>query len=299
MLYTLPQAEQAAHIPAYLTEIPFSLSSKALMLFGVLYGVAAKVAEHRGYSQGVSTVHFFVPCEIVAHACGMARSTLYLKLAELKACGLAEARAHYVTHKGRTRSDGSVFAVKTRNFEGQPAKVPFDALKKSYRCLSADIEAGRTAWAQIGQSKNSPREQDAIKEILAWALPPSTTQRPDKGLTVRSDLEALLDVPFVDKTERRAAVDGAARALSASLADAGGLMFYRWLIWQLLRLSDRHQGDYWHQVYEMARRARADAAEGFARKPGALFTSRLKQWEVWEQLRRLPPYAVGPAPKSN
>jgi hypothetical protein len=192
-----------------------------------------------------------------------------------------------------------VWAVKMHPERPGAVRVPHDALKKSYRCLSADVENGRTAWREIGQSKKTPIKQIDIQKILAWALPPSTTQKPDKSLTVRPDLEALLDVPFVDKTERRAAVDGAARALSMSLADAGGLMFYRWLIWQLLRLSDRHQGDYWHQVYEMARRARADAAEGFARKPGALFTSRLKQWEVWEQLRRLPPYAVGPAPKSN
>jgi hypothetical protein len=296
MLYTLPQAEQAAHIPAYLTEIPFSLSSKALMLFGVLYGVAAKVAERRGYSQGVSTVHFFVPAEIVAHACGMARSTLYLKLAELKACGLAEARAHYVTHRGRTRSDGSVFAVKTRNFDGQPAKVPFDALKKSYRCLSADIEAGRTAWAQIGQSKNSPREQDAIKEILAWALPPYTTQYPVKGLTVRFDLEQVLDVPYVARESRSEAVDGAARAIALSLGDAGGLMFWRWLLWRLTRLQEAGVEAPWHQVYEQVRRARSERAEGYGRNSAALLVSRLKAAPWWDAVMNSPPIRVGTKP---
>ena len=73
-------------------------------------------------------------------------------------------------------------------------------------------------------------------------------------------------------------------------------MFYRWLLWQLLRLSDHHQGDYWHQVYEQACRARADAAEGFARRPGALFVSRLKAAPWWDDLRRIPVYRVGIAP---
>jgi hypothetical protein len=275
------------------------LSSKALMLYQAMRQVASEVSDARGYCAAVSVVHFFVPGEIVANALCMARSTLYLKLKELRDSDLIDARAHYVTHRGHTQADGMVWAVKMDPERQGAVKVPYDALKKSYRCLSADVAAGRTAFRQIGQSKETSTKQVDVQKILAWALPPSITQKPDMGLTVRCDLEALLDVPFVDKTERRAAVDGAARALSASLADVGGLMFYRWLIWQLLRLSDRHQGDYWHQVYEMTRRARADAAEGFARKPGALFTSRLKQWEVWEQLRRLPPYAVGPAPRSN
>jgi hypothetical protein len=102
----------------------------------------------------------------------------------------------------------------------------------------------------------------------------------------RRDLEAVLDVRFAGREDRREAVDGAARALAANLGDMGSVMFYRWLLWQLLRLSDRHQGDHWHQVYEMARRARADATEGFARKPGALFTSRLKGAPWFDEVMR-------------
>jgi hypothetical protein len=272
------------------------LSSASQMLYQALRKVADEVSCQRGYCAAVSQVHFFCPGEVVADALCIARSTMYRKLSELKAAELVEARAHYVTYKGRTVADGMVWAVKMHPERSRPVKVPYDALKKSYRCLSADIAAGRTAFRQTGQSKKTPTKQVDIQKILAWALPPSTTQIPDKGLTVRSDLEAVLDVPFVDKEARSAAVDGAARALAMSLSDPGGLMFYRWLLWQLLRLSDRHQGDYWHQVYEQARRARADAAEGFARRPGALFVSRLRRAGWWSEVMNAPPTRVGARP---
>ena len=41
----------------------------------------------------------------------MARLTLYLKLQELKEAELVHARAHYVTHEGRTKADGTVWAA--------------------------------------------------------------------------------------------------------------------------------------------------------------------------------------------
>ncbi len=73
-------------------------------------------------------------------------------------------------------------------------------------------------------------------------------------------------------------------------------MFYRWLLWRLLRLSDQHRGDYWYQVYEQACRARTDASEGFARRPGALFVSRLKAAPWWDEVIRQAPTRVGARP---
>ncbi len=282
-----------------------TLSDKAKALYLGVREVAQTVAGQRGYCAAVSQVHFFCPGEVAADALCMARSTLYLKLEELKAAELVEARAHYVTYKGRTRADGMVWAIKMYPERSGKVKVPYDALKKSYRCLSADVENGRTAWKQtrcraegvgIGQSKEEPTKQVQLQKILAWALPPSSTQNPVTGLTVRCDLEEMLDLPYVDKQERATAVDGAARALCASLGDAGGLMFYRWLLWRLLRLSDQHRGDYWYYVYEQARRARTDASEGFARRPGALFVSRLKATLWWDEVIRQPPTRVGARP---
>lgn len=276
--------------------LALTLTAKAQALYEALRSVGRTVADRRGYHPTVSVVHFFCPGEIVAHALCMARSTMYLKLAELRAAGVVEGRAHYVTHKGRTRADGMVWAIKLNPTVGKPARVPYDALKKSYRCLSADIADGRTAFRETGQSKESSMRQIDIQKILTWALPPSTTQKPVTGMTVRCDLEQVLDVPYADKQDRNTAVDGAARAIATGLGDASSVMFYRWLLWQLLRLEDKGQGEHWHTVYEMARRASTDTQEGFAVRAGALFVSRLKQAPWWELVRSLPPYRVGSVP---
>jgi hypothetical protein len=293
----LETADTAAGCAAVITNsLPKDLSTKATLLYEALRSIADKVSDNRGYCAAVSVVHFFVPGEVVANALCMARSTLYLKLAELKEAELVEARAHYVSYKGRTRADGMVWAIKMHPERPGAIRVPYDALKKSYRCLSADIANGRTVFREIGQSKKTSTKQVDIQKILAWALPPSTTQKPDKGLTVRPDLEQVLDVPFVDKEARSAAVDGAAQALAMSLGDAGGLMFYRWLLWQLLRRYNATGEDHSYQVYFAAQRARTDTLEGFARKPGALFVSRLKGAPWWDEVIRQPPTRVGTLP---
>jgi hypothetical protein len=294
----LKAADCFAGVAAVVTEEnPTYLSSKAFLLYKAMCEVARRVSEARGYVATVSVVHFHIPGEIVARACGMARSTMYLKLRELKACGLVAARGHYITHRGHTRADGMVWAVRLGGDASQGISVPHDYLKKSYRCLSADIEAGRTAWAELhSDSQKPPREQVDIKMLLTWALPPYTTKPPVIFRTVRPNLEAVLDVPYVDKTDRGRAVDGAAQALSVAFSDPGAVMFYRWLLWQLLRLSDGHRGDYWHAVYEQARRASTDSQEGFARRPGALFVSRLKQAPWWSEVRNVPPNRVASKP---
>jgi hypothetical protein len=99
-------------------------------------------------------------------------------------------------------------------------------------------------------------------------------------------LEALLDVPHAGREARGAAVELAAQALAQALSDRAGVNFYRRLCWQLLRRSDAGAGDHWHAVYLAAQRAAVDSAEGFARKPGALFVSRLKAAPWWVEVMR-------------
>jgi hypothetical protein len=105
-----------------------------------------------------------------------------------------------------------------------------------------------------------------------------------------------LDVPHAGREARSAAVSLAAEAMAAALRDRGGVMFYRRLLWQLLRRSDAGRGDHWQSVYLAAVRASVDSHEGFARRPGALLVSRLKDAPWWSEVWDAPPVRVGVRP---
>jgi hypothetical protein len=91
-------------------------------------------------------------------------------------------------------------------------------------------------------------------------------------------------------------VELGAQALTQALADRDGVDFYRKLLWQLLRRFDATGDDYTYQVYLAAQRARTDNLEGFARKPGAVFVSRLKRAPWWSEVMRGPPVRVSGRP---
>ncbi len=278
-----------------------SLSPTALTLFRALHTVAVEALELRGYSPGTSEVSLFCPVEAVALALGCHRSTVYRAASELVAAGLVAHRAHYCTHRGRTRADGSVWAVRLRPVGGCKARVGYSDLKRSYRNLSGDVETGRTVWAAMEQSKESPSREVDLSFIRRWALSPLPSEPPiasglDCSTAPRRSLESLLDVPHVEMPDRSAAVSLAAEALAAALRDRGGVNFYRRLCWQLLRRSQAGRGDHWHAVYLVAVRAAVDSSEGFARRPGALFVSRLKAAPWWSEVMNGPPTRVGTLP---
>jgi DNA-binding transcriptional ArsR family regulator len=275
------------------------LSRTALMLFRALHTSAIEVSASRGYHPGVSQVSFFCPVEAVAMALGVHRCTVYRALPELRELGLVDVRAHYTTYWGRTVADGSIWAVRLRPVGGCKARVQYDDLKRSYRDLGGDVAAGRTCWAAMQQSKDNPLEEVDIKKMLLWAIPPQNSEKPvtlDCRTRTRRDLEALLDVQHAPREARREAVDLAAQALAAALADRSGVNFYRRVMWQLLRRSDATGDDYSYAVYLAAQRASVDAQEGFARRPGALFVARLKDALWWDEVWRQPPTRVGIAP---
>jgi hypothetical protein len=124
--------------------------------------------------------------------------------------------------------------------------------------------------------------------ITDWTLPVTDSKpvtdvcNPPRNLS----LSALLDVPFADKEQRAAAVDLAAQALATALANHSSVNFYRLIVWRALRASQRGL-DYFQMIYQIAIRARVDVQENFARKGGALFVSRLKQTEFWDELMRV------------
>jgi hypothetical protein len=111
-------------------------------------------------------------------------------------------------------------------------------------------------------------------------------------------LETLLDVTAVPKPERNKLVELAAQALAQALSDSGSVNWYQKLLWQLLRRFDATGDDYTYQVYLMATRARTDSLEGFARRAGALFCSRLKQADFYDWIMGAPPNRVGTLPKN-
>jgi hypothetical protein len=279
-----------------------TLSGAGVTLFRALHTVAVEAAAARGYAVGVSEVSLFCPVEAVALALGCHRATVYRALPELRAAGLVDVRGHFCTHRGRTRADGSVWAVRLRPVSGRRARVGYGDLKRSYRNLSGDIEAGRTVWAAMRQSKDNPTNEGInLNHIRRWALPPLSSEPPiasavDWRTSGRRSLEAVLDVPHAGREARSAAVSLAAEALAAALSDRGGVMFYRRLLWQLLRRSDAGRGDHWQSVYLAAVRASTDAAEGFARRPGALLVSRLKDAPWWSEVWDAPPVRVGGRP---
>ncbi len=297
-MHTLAAAEQTASQNC-ISENPLeNLSETAIRLYQALRETAVHVGAARGYVGSVTHVTVHLPLEVVALALGRHRVTVWRRLPELLAAGLVDARPHKTTSAGQTRNDGTLWCVRLNPDEGVPARLTYDEMKHDgWRDLDRDRRRGRTAFRavrehrekRVQQSKDSPQEGFNLQLLLSWSLPPETDQNPvtpDCCTGSRRDLEAVLDVQYADKKDRGAAVDGAARALAANLGDAGSVMFYRWLLWQLLRLEAAGQAAPWHMVYEQARRARVDAAEGFARRPGALFVSRLKGSPWWDELTR-------------
>jgi hypothetical protein len=270
-----------------------------LTLYRALHEVSLEAAEQRGYVAATTSVTVFCPVEAVAAACGVHRVTVWRWAAVLKGLGLIDARPLKGTLRGATRNSGTLWAVRLRPGGGRAAKVTHDDLKHRWRDLDADVRRGRTVYRQLRADDatiKGPLEGSVDLELIrAWALSPtrSTPVISDSCTRARVSLEAVLDVPHAQRGERNRVVELAAEALAQALADRRGVNFYRRLVWQLLRRADAGGGEHWHAVYEQARRAAVDAAEGFARRPGALFVSRLKGAPWWDEVMRGPPVRVG------
>jgi hypothetical protein len=91
-------------------------------------------------------------------------------------------------------------------------------------------------------------------------------------------------------------VELASQALAQALSDQNSVSWYQKLLWQLLRRFDATGEDYSYSVYLAAQRARTDSLEGFARRAGALFCSRLKQADFYDWIMGAPPIRVGTKP---
>ncbi len=283
--------------------LPESLSPAAKTLFTALVGTAVETSRGRGYSPATTHVTMHLPLEVLASVCGVHRVTAWRHLPALRKLGLIDYRAHKGTLRGETRNTGTLFQVRLNPSAGSKCRLSYDDLKHKWRDLDLDVKRKRTAYRTLKDRlatviKASTNELDILR-LLEWTLPPKPTKTPlisDRCATRQVSLEAVLDVKHAPREDRNQMVQLAAQALAAALADSGSTNYYQKLLWQLLRCYDATGEDYSYQVYIMAQRARTDTLEGFARRPGALFVSRLKGAPWWDEVIRQPPTRVGTLP---
>ncbi len=269
-----------------------ALSKTAKLIHETLKELATKVANHRGYASSVTQVTLHLPVDCLAIALGVHRSTVYRNTQKLSEAGLVASRTHYCTHQAKTHATGTLWAIKLSG--SKPAHVYHDDLESDHwRDLSSDIEAGRTAYADLHHTNLLlENKEEVINYLFNWTLKPQDLINPLSSVSDAFSLEAVLDVSYVAKEQRNEMVNVAAENVCRAFGDMTSINFYRYLMWQLLRLAEYHQKDYFYQVYMMLQRAQVDKQEGFAKSPGALFTSRLKQGYIWDEIRNMPPWRI-------
>jgi hypothetical protein len=273
--------------------LPESLSPAAKALFTALVGTAVETSRGRGYSPATTHVTMHLPLEVLASVCGVHRVTVWRNLKPLKELGLIDYRAHKGTLRGETRNTGTLFQVRLNPSAGSKCRLSYGDLKHKWRDLDLDVKRKRTAYRTLKDrlatvKETSTKELD-ISRLLAWTLSPKPTKTPlisDCCATRQVSLEAVLDVKHAPKEDRNQMVQLAAQALATALADSSSTNYYQKLLWQLLRRFDATGEDYFYPAYLAACRAKTDFLEGFARKPGALFFSRLKDAPFWDEVMR-------------
>jgi biotin operon repressor len=303
----LETANNAAGIVNALAErLPETLSSTAIKLFKALVATAIETAKGRGYSPHTTHVAMHLPLEVLASVCGCHRVTAWRNLKPLRELGVIDYRAHKGTLRGETRNTGMLWQVRLNPSVGSKCRLSYDDLKHKWRDLDRDVKRKRTAYRQLQdnlqQSVEPFTDELDISRLLEWTLPPQLTKprlATDSCTGRQMSLEVVLDVRHAAKEDRNQMVELAAVALAQALNDARSTGWYQKLLWQLLRRFDATGEDYSYQVYLAAQRARVDTLEGFARRPGALFVSRLKGAPWWDEVMRAPPTRIGTAPKTN
>jgi hypothetical protein len=271
-----------------------------------LVTVALAVKQSRGHvAAGQITIH--QGAELLAEVMGISDASLYRYLPLLREVGLIDYRGNKssatVEGESCTRADGTLIAVSLRPETWAKLSVHDFG---TYRDLDADREAGRTAYRyrqQLRQSLKTPTGQWSLKPLVIWALAPGHFHSLPLDVTLSLPtlaLETILDVPGVDFMERCKAVELAAGAVAANLADGQSHRFWCDVLWRLLRLHDqgRAEGSF-GVVYNVVKRCVIDRREGFARRPGALAQSRLKHWAGWEELRYTGLRPVAPSPHAK
>lgn len=297
-------ADNAETTAAIIAErLPENLSNTSKILYKALVLTAIETARGRGYSPSITHVSLHMPLEILSDVCGIHRVTAWRHLPALRELGLIDYTAHKGTLRGETRNTGTLFEVRLNPSAGAKAKLSYHEKKHKWRDLDRDVKRKRTAHRQLKdrlqQSDKSTTTELDISRLLEWSLPPKLTKAPlasDCCKARQAALETLLDLTAAPKPERNQIVELASQALAQALSDQSSVSWYQKLLWQLLRRFDTTGEDYSYQVYLMAQRAKTDNLEGFSRRAGALFCSRLKQADFYDWIMGAPPIRVGTKP---
>ncbi|GAA6737463.1 hypothetical protein [Thermus oshimai] len=243
----------------------------------------------------------FAPAEALALAAGVSLATLYRALGGLEARGLVLRRAWRAraTLRGRTGvyAAGTVFAVRLPGREGR-LKLLREDLEHPWRDLEGDVEAKRTAWNLVRESKEKPPKGGlglrAREFLLSFPLSPLAKQNPPL------DIDSLTALLRAKPRARRAGVEALARALAEEFCDPGSVRFYAHVLWSALRM----------ELYGMSRDALKTVAWALGRtraavhttlysprkrriqRPGALFARLLDEGGFLPLARNLPQWRV-------
>jgi hypothetical protein len=268
-----------------------TLPAQAKRVYQALLIPALENAKERSYVNP-SRVTFHCPAEIISLALGISRMTLWRAVQVLKAAGLIDNRPHKanLNCRGRVRNTGSVWQIRLTPNHGSRCKLSYEELKHSWRPnFNDEIRRGKSSYRALVTYKRTSKQLD-IDLLRRWSVDSFKHSNPVDTLVCNKPknavLEALLDVssarPGRDTVAR---VDLAAQALATALADQRSVNFYRLIVWNALKASQRGV-DLFQVLYQVAIRARVDVRENWSRKGGAVFTSRLKQTDFWDELMR-------------
>jgi DNA-binding Lrp family transcriptional regulator len=266
-----------------------TLPAQAKRVYQALLIPALENARERSYVNP-SRVTFHCPAEIISLALGISRMTLWRAVQVLKDAGLIDNRAVKGTCRGRVRNTGSVWQIRLTPNHGKKCKLSYEELKHSWRPnFNDEIRRGRSSYRALVTYKRISKELD-IDLLRKWSVDSFKNSNPVNISVCNKPKNAVLEV-LLDVSSARpgrdtvARVDLAAQALATALADQRSVNFYRLILWNALKASKRGV-DLFPMLYQVAIRARVDVQENWSRKGGAVFTSRLKQTDYWDELMR-------------
>ncbi len=268
-----------------------TLPAQAKRVYQALLIPALENALERAYVNP-SRVTFHCPAEIISLALGISRMSLWRAVQVLKDAGLVDNRPHKanLSCRGRVRNTGSVWQVRLTPNHGKKCKLSYEELKHSWRPnFNDEIRRGRSSYRALVTYKRTSKELD-IDLLRKWSVDSFKHSNPVDTSVCNKPKNAVLEV-LLDVSSARpgrdtvARVDLAAQALATALADQRSVNFYRLILWNALKASKRGT-DLFQVLYQVAIRARVDVQENWSRKGGAVFTSRLKQTDYWDELMR-------------